>query len=158
MAEAQTSTLGGGDLRPIASHRTRVSFTRLSRIKALRPGVHLAPAMFAPAKWTTASGSSRPVESTVPRSGSQPQLSPWVGVGDCDRTKRITRWPLAVRKGTSADPMSPLEPVTRIRIGRRPLCNGGDVLSGDAVTIAEQPLEFRAGEHRLTACPGPVHE
>src|SRR5438552_5814001 len=119
MADAHTTVLGGCASRARDSQRVLVSSTRLERILAFFSAVHLPAAMFSPARCTTASSPSRLAVSTLPAAGSH-CASAVPGRGR-DRTRRVTRCPLLARKGTKAEPTSPLAPVTRIFTGHPPL-------------------------------------
>src|SRR6266702_6386965 len=130
MAEAHTTVLGGCASRARDSQRVLVPSTRLERILAFFSAVHLPAAMFSPARCTTASSPSRPAVSTLPAAGSH-CTSAVPGRGR-DRTRRVTRCPLLVRKGTRAEPTSPLAQVTRTFTGHPPLqgpCSAIRILS-----------------------------
>ena len=119
MADAHSSTLGGVTTCANASQRTVVPCTRLLRMLAFFAAVQRPEAMLSPARCTTASNPSRAGVGILRAAGSQGiSADPGRGV---DRTNRVTACPPVVRKGTRAEPMSPLAPVTSTRIGHAPL-------------------------------------
>ena len=83
---------------------------------ACAAGVHFLSPMPAPARCTTASTPSRPAASIVPASGSHRTSSAPSG---SPRTRRSTRWPSARRRGMSAVPIRPCEPVRQMSTGTR---------------------------------------
>src|SRR5918997_3184372 len=101
-------TPGGVESPAMVSDRRRVPCTRLLRIRAFLADVH-RPITLSPAKCTTASTPSSPAASIVPAEGSQPTAS---SEEPSERVRRRTRCPLSLRAGTSADPMSPVAPLT----------------------------------------------
>src|SRR6266536_1687417 len=93
----------------MVSASSRVPRVRLSRISRRTFGVQRSAAMLLPARCATASALDSASESMVPPAGSQ-RAAPGPGLGE--RVKRSTSWPSATRLATSADPISPVEPVT----------------------------------------------
>src|SRR3954469_10693195 len=81
--------------------------------------VHRWSPMPSPARWTAASTPSRPARSIVPVAGSH-----WTSSGAAGgrRTSRTTSWPGAPNPGTSAEPISPVEPVTATFIRSLSFC------------------------------------
>ncbi len=71
--------------------------------------------MFSPAKWTTVSKPSNSARSMLPVVGSQLTEEPSALV--CGRTSRTTSSPFRRSRETSALPIRPVEPETRIFIG-----------------------------------------
>src|SRR5512137_407904 len=106
------STLGGFDSPVSVSTRNRVPIVRLSRMRRFLHVVHRPPEMFSPARCTTATKPSNALELIDRLIGSH-SISSLPGVAE-DRTMPRTSWPLDERKGSSADPMNPDEPVTSI--------------------------------------------
>jgi hypothetical protein len=100
--------------RAIVRAISSVPFTRLSRIAALRSGVHRC-ATGSPARCTTALAPASAAASRVPAAGSHaksPGCSPPPA-----RTRRRTVWPRERRRFTSAPPINPVAPVTTSVVG-----------------------------------------
>src|SRR6266498_4585331 len=93
----------------MASASSLVPCVRLEWISRLTFGVQRSAAMLLPARCTTASALDSASESMVPPAGSQ-RAAPGPGLGE--RVRRRTSWPSPTRLETSADPISPVDPVT----------------------------------------------
>ncbi len=113
--EAQTSTRGPSSRRAMVPASSRVESTRLLAISRLTLAVQRSAPMLLPARCTTASDPARAPASMVPPAGSQ-RAAPGPGLGE--RVRRMTSWPSAVSLETRAVPISPVEPVTTMRMSR----------------------------------------
>lgn len=116
-------TLGGCFVPARVAASALVPWTRLSRMRAFFAAVH-RPAIFSPARWTTASNPS-----SAPQSGAPPLAAVAKGGGFCRshrisfgpgarRTSLTTEWPELSSAVTSAKPIRPDDPLTRARIAK----------------------------------------
>ncbi len=104
------STRGRSAALATASARCPVPWDRLSRMRRFLASVQ-RPTMVSPDRWMTAS-KPETVSGGTGRAGSQ---ITWSLPAAEFRTSRVTANPLALRKGSRADPIGPEAPLTRMR-------------------------------------------
>ena len=99
---------GWASLARVSASRV-VPLTRVSRMAAFWASFQRRSPIPSPARFTTPPDPLQPGGVDGPRLGSQLMVS---GPPRLRRTRLRTRWPAASSAGRSAEPMSPLEPVT----------------------------------------------